>query len=1432
MGGEISEIRVYEQIREAFPALSGEECETALLLLKARAETMGTMFERYIDRFHPEGLAGRDEELSEEYRGYTRFLGEDAKAVIRVGEGADFSTFIHENAHVFRRQLTGNLRKKAERAFGVERFGTWTAEREEAFALGLEEYVRTCKTRGNEDKENVFKQGKRFVQRVYDGLDRIIEITPEMRAVYDGLFETNKVEINGKEYEFNRERYEKHIHNIAMGEIKGTHVLLGATPPVYEELGFERLPMMITREHLSKIMREKDLYNGRENYHGLGEDVLKRIPEQLKDPAVIVRSKKTPQDIVSIVELQDKDGNQIIVPIAQNITVKHGRLEINVNLAKTIYGKDDFEHFLKKAVKENRLLYVNKKRNPTLVLTNRLANSGVSVGVLKASLLTTPGLRLPIGQDVSGFYRENIARYKEIVKRAREESREILYQRSVKRKIRAPDTQMVFNFDEAPSQGGSVRTAATPETPKERPPDKRTDAAGREGVEERTGGTAFTAGAFTLAAENTPEHFFENVNRITETAPAYKDDPVEAARELLRASEPEARRALTAYLSGNGAASPMEMRERITREYALFKRERAPASELVSDETPAPAGVAPERANLEGKIRSGENYLRSAERMLRTYKKLSAKRIYRMFEEQGGIELIDGIDVKTPSGEFGLKWYGAAGIKDYFLTESRIGINRLRDEIEGWKREKSGAEAGRGLFDEIPEKAGIENPSRTRPVQETGSERGRPVESAGEKEADAADGLGGGEADKALSEESRPRGGKLGSARSAVSEDHPCAEAARKEGGSFRPYGAWTDFDSRLSLSERERLNREALEIIGKESSVLTGGETAVLRRYSGFGGLGADNERGVLYDFYTSPPIADMTWKLLEKAGGKLKEGAKVLEPSCGAGVFFETAPAGVSLTGVELDPRAAAIAAALHAGTATVVNSSFEQFNRSENHGGFDAVVGNAPFGERSVDTSFMDEPEEKSLDRYFVSRGVDNLKPGGVLALIAAPGVLGNKSSAAWRVNMSRKARFLGAAGLPDASFYHTQTAVQPVILLFRKYPDDITARLSKLTRGDFEESGLFDESFINGTYFETRGEHIMGEVSEGTGRWGGDEIKGGVTPDRIAALLAAFTPVDESRDEELFSELRETYDLEKAENHEETLYLTKEEREAVEDKRLVAGNLKVVEDAVYLLDETYIWRKAAENKALAAKLSGAFALSQSVHTVRSSWRNGLDGEADSARRNLKVQLEDFKTAYGNYPEEDADIRRFLNKHPAIKGVYEALITPDSEIAASENPYKQDAPPVDGHNPAIAALWLMRTELLPGGEEAIRRRFPDNADGLIAEMYRNPDIFRAPDGTWELREDFVSGNAWEKIDALRAAAERERDAAKKTKLAYGIDALKEAVGWTPVEEADFSPPFRLDTGTYHKPMGARRGVEPRTAVARRAARKKRRRQMGRRV
>ena len=95
--------------------LSPDEAEAALLLLDTRAANLDISLDDYMQTYHPAGFSQKDATLNNDYKGYVQFLAQDAKAIIKTGKTADFSTFVHENAHIFRRQLAGDLKAKAGR---------------------------------------------------------------------------------------------------------------------------------------------------------------------------------------------------------------------------------------------------------------------------------------------------------------------------------------------------------------------------------------------------------------------------------------------------------------------------------------------------------------------------------------------------------------------------------------------------------------------------------------------------------------------------------------------------------------------------------------------------------------------------------------------------------------------------------------------------------------------------------------------------------------------------------------------------------------------------------------------------------------------------------------------------------------------------------------------------------------------------------------------------------------------------------------------------------------------------------------------------------------------------------------------------------------------------------------------------------------------
>jgi 2-polyprenyl-3-methyl-5-hydroxy-6-metoxy-1,4-benzoquinol methylase len=1235
---------IIKEISAAF-SLDDETAKTALILLEARAKTLDFTFEEYMSRYHPEGIAKRDENLSEQFQGYVQFLKDDATTVLRAGKGANFNTFLHECAHVFRRQLTGELLEQAEKAFGVEN-GIWTREKEEQFSDGFEKWIKLHHKR-DRTRAGFYNKGKNFVDNVYRGMEHVVDIDNRMEEVYENLFNNDK-------YKFNKSAYEKTLNEIVGGKLpEDPHVFLGMTPRIYEELGFQRLPMAITGKHLYSTLRA----NGELkefNYHDLGEEILKQLPDQLKKPLFIVQSNKNEAEIISVIALKNKENKQIIVPVAYSQKGNLNGAEIDVNLVKTIFGMKGFEYWLNEAIKDNRLLYINNKETEP-VLGRTLPHTSQNRSI-----------RLPDGfphshtasptTDVFGFLTENIAHYKEIVKKKFPErfpppGERILYKNN-------ENQQLPLDFSQ---------------------PVK-------------------------IPLPNTPENFKQNFIAISGE---FKSDTIEAARFILREMTKE-----------NRAAALSEMQK---------------------------AGC----TDKDGYHKYLHDILSSVNKPEEIHKQ-------KLNEENSKNK---NYDVFRPE-------------KRRFSKESQDWKNKIVDEYLN--------------HPEIHEEAARMAPDTFKNAEEAaigdltamgfGTEEARQILRNAQKEA---------KKEKEFN-------------TSSITEKK---QESEKQNFEFRPFGSWTGFNSRLSLQERERLNNEAVAILERENhqlskNTISDTDKSILRRYSGFGGISANNERGVLYDYYTSPPVAHLTFQLLEKSGF-INSNAKILEPACGTGVFIEYAPKdkNLSFTGVELDERTANVSKHLHSGdNIEIINQSFEVFNLSGKSGSFDHIIGNAPFGERSASLSALDMPEEKSLDNYFVSRSIDNLKENGTMALIVAPGVLENKTNEEFRLSLNKKAQFIGAVKLPNRSFYHTHTQVMPDILLFRKYPKDIQERLSAAGDVTFKTLPLYDDDFVSGKYFEKYPEHIAGTLSEGTGQWGNDEVKGDITPESLEQIISSFKPAN-IIPEDIFTQTRDNFELPEVseESDKQHLSLSGEEIIQLENKTLRHGALKISEDGknIYLLSKNYSWQLVSENEKLAKKINDIKAISNYVKSIQDDMKSEKDALGiQQKQKQCRQYLVDYQRKYNTYPKDDKDINSFIREYPAVQGIYEALLPIDDPLLSKENVYRKQVDILDGHNTAVSALLQLREKMIDATGEKIQAAFPDTANALINEMREHNDVFITTDGIYQLREDFISGDAWKKIDALKAAAGKENDAWKKEKLLYGAGELEKAVGWTPIEDADFSP------------------------------------------
>lgn len=279
-------------------------------------------------------------------------------------------------------------------------------------------------------------------------------------------------------------------------------------------------------------------------------------------------------------------------------------------------------------------------------------------------------------------------------------------------------------------------------------------------------------------------------------------------------------------------------------------------------------------------------------------------------------------------------------------------------------------------------------------------------------------------------------------------------------------------------IKTREKINSQVTAITdqiraGRDPKTLTGDEVALLKQYSGKGGLTVNSQ----HEYYTPTPVAEGVWDALKINGF---ENGNVLEPSTGAGVFLATKPTGVIATGTEIDETSATVAQVLNPGD-VVSNQSFEMLAVSAPDNSFDAVVGNVPFG-NARGPSAHDDPEyksEKLIERYFVQRTIDKVKPGGLICLVVPINVIGAKGKAweKFRIAISKKAEFLGGHKLPSKTFAKQGTDVVVDVLVMRKHDADFLARVDDLPIDALKGANVVWDEFVEGRYWQGEGKRFI-------------------------------------------------------------------------------------------------------------------------------------------------------------------------------------------------------------------------------------------------------------------------------------------------------------------------------------------------------------------
>ena len=141
-------------------------------------------------------------------------------------------------------------------------------------------------------------------------------------------------------------KYQQDVHDILTGE-KNTRdaLLIGYTPEIYRKLGMPDLPFVIGSGHVYSMAKTAEeaaadgKWNGKTNYHGLGESVVADIMDFVKAPVMVISAKdvdasatpmRSTHSVVALIDVgTGKESMVIPVAITAERTVDGVRMDVN-----------------------------------------------------------------------------------------------------------------------------------------------------------------------------------------------------------------------------------------------------------------------------------------------------------------------------------------------------------------------------------------------------------------------------------------------------------------------------------------------------------------------------------------------------------------------------------------------------------------------------------------------------------------------------------------------------------------------------------------------------------------------------------------------------------------------------------------------------------------------------------------------------------------------------------------------------------------------------------------------------------------------------------------------------------------------------------------------------------------------------------------------
>ncbi|MCM1360134.1 MAG: zincin-like metallopeptidase domain-containing protein [Corallococcus sp.] len=161
-------------------------------------------------------------------------------------------------------------------------------------------------------------------------------------------------------------RFAEQVDAVLSGaDTESTHLKVMDTPFLLRQVGAPSLPILMTAKHLKTTTQSSGSDSA--NYHGLDVDIIKRLPELLSDPVMIMDSLTRNDSIVVVTETVDRENRPVIGAVMFDGKGYIDGIRLSANILTSTYGRNNFENFLNTVLNENKLLYWSKEKSQTLL---------------------------------------------------------------------------------------------------------------------------------------------------------------------------------------------------------------------------------------------------------------------------------------------------------------------------------------------------------------------------------------------------------------------------------------------------------------------------------------------------------------------------------------------------------------------------------------------------------------------------------------------------------------------------------------------------------------------------------------------------------------------------------------------------------------------------------------------------------------------------------------------------------------------------------------------------------------------------------------------------------------------------------------------------------------------------------------------------------